>query len=149
MKIIDESRPVQTRDAGSIPGLGRSLEKEMATHSIILAWETPRTEEPHGVLATGLCRVGHNWRDLACIKAKLQWVLNGAYRGGSSRQDSRTCGCQHQALRRNSHSAESKAATGTQLIQPKAARDTIHSASGMGPAEDYLDCPFEENSLVG
>ena len=46
MKIIDENRPVQTRDAGSIPGLGRSLEKEMATHSSILAWEIPRTEEP-------------------------------------------------------------------------------------------------------
>ena len=48
------------RDAGSIPGLGRSLEKEMATHSSILAWETPWTEEPRGVLATGLPRVGHN-----------------------------------------------------------------------------------------
>ena len=33
-------------DPGSIPGLGRSLEKEMATHSSILAWKTPRTEEP-------------------------------------------------------------------------------------------------------
>ena len=29
------------RDADSIPGLGRSLEKEMATHSSILAWEIP------------------------------------------------------------------------------------------------------------
>ena len=29
-----------------IPGLGRSLEKEMATHSSILAWEIPWTEEP-------------------------------------------------------------------------------------------------------
>ena len=28
-------------DAGSIPGLGRSREKEMATHSCILAWENP------------------------------------------------------------------------------------------------------------
>ena len=33
-------------DVGSIPGLGRSLEKEMATHSSILAWEIPWTEEP-------------------------------------------------------------------------------------------------------
>ena len=33
-------------DLGSIPGLGRSLEKEMATHPSILAWKTPRTEEP-------------------------------------------------------------------------------------------------------
>ena len=30
---------------GSIPGLGRSLEKEMATHSSILAWRIPWTKE--------------------------------------------------------------------------------------------------------
>ena len=34
------------RDAGSIPGLGRCLEKEMATHSSILAWRIQWTEEP-------------------------------------------------------------------------------------------------------
>ena len=33
-------------DVGSIPGWGGSLEKEMATHSSILAWEIPWTEEP-------------------------------------------------------------------------------------------------------
>ena len=32
-----------------IPGLGRSLEEEMATHSSIPAWETQCTEEPGGV----------------------------------------------------------------------------------------------------
>ena len=36
-------------DLSSTPGLGRSLEKEMATHSSILAWEIPRTEEPGGL----------------------------------------------------------------------------------------------------
>ena len=35
-------------DPGSIPGSGRSLEKEMATHSSILAWEIPWMEEPGG-----------------------------------------------------------------------------------------------------
>ena len=33
-------------DTDSIPESGRSLEKEMATHSSILAWEIPWTEEP-------------------------------------------------------------------------------------------------------
>ena len=33
-------------DLGSIPGSGRSPEKEMATHSSILAWRIPWTEEP-------------------------------------------------------------------------------------------------------
>ena len=36
-------------DAGSIPGLGRSLEKEMATHSSILVGEISWTEEPDGL----------------------------------------------------------------------------------------------------
>ena len=38
------------RDPGSIPGLGSSpLEKEMATHSNILAWRLPWTEESGGL----------------------------------------------------------------------------------------------------
>ena len=35
-----------TRDAGSIPGLARSLEKETATHSSIIAWKIPWMEKP-------------------------------------------------------------------------------------------------------
>ena len=37
-----------------------SLEKEMATHSSILAWEIPWTEEPGGLQTMGLQRVGHD-----------------------------------------------------------------------------------------
>ena len=47
-------------DSGSIPGLGRSLEEEMATHSSNLAWEIPRTEEPGSLLSMELQRVGHD-----------------------------------------------------------------------------------------
>ena len=36
------------------------LEKEMATHSRILAWNIPWTEEPGWLLSMGLQRVGHN-----------------------------------------------------------------------------------------
>ena len=36
------------------------LEKGMATHSSILAWEIPRTEETGGLQFMGLQRVGHN-----------------------------------------------------------------------------------------
>ena len=36
------------------------LEKEIATHSSILAWEIPWTEEPGGLLSMGLQSVGHN-----------------------------------------------------------------------------------------
>ena len=36
-----------------------ALEKEMATHSSILAWEIPRTEEPGGLQSMVSPRVGH------------------------------------------------------------------------------------------
>ena len=40
------------------------LEKEMATHSSILGWRIPGTEEPGGLLSVGSHRVGHDWSDL-------------------------------------------------------------------------------------
>ena len=36
------------------------LEKELATHSSILAWKIPWMEEPHGLPYTGSWRVGHD-----------------------------------------------------------------------------------------
>ena len=47
--------------------LGREdpLEEGMATHSSILAWSIPWTEEPGGLQSMGLQRVWHNWSDLA------------------------------------------------------------------------------------
>ena len=37
------------------------LEKEVATHSSIIAWEIPWTEEPGGLQSTGSQRLEHNW----------------------------------------------------------------------------------------
>jgi len=37
------------------------LEKEMATHSNILAWRIPWTEDPGGLQSMGSQRVAHNW----------------------------------------------------------------------------------------
>ena len=48
-------------DLGSIPGSGSSLEKEMATHSSILAWRIPWMEEPGGLQSMGLQRVRNDW----------------------------------------------------------------------------------------
>ena len=42
-----------------------ALEKEMATHSSVLAWRIPGTGEPGGLPSMGLHRVGHDWSDLA------------------------------------------------------------------------------------
>ena len=41
------------------------LEKEMATHSSVLAWRIPGTGEPGELLSLGSHRVGHDWSDLA------------------------------------------------------------------------------------
>ena len=41
------------------------LEKGMATHSSILTWRIPWTEEPGRLQSVGLHRVGHNWSDVA------------------------------------------------------------------------------------
>ena len=46
-----------------------ALEKEMATHSSVLAWRIPGTGEPGGLPSMGLHRVGHNWLDLAAAAA--------------------------------------------------------------------------------
>ena len=37
-----------------------ALEKEMATHSSVLAWRSPRMGEPHSLLSMGSHRVGHD-----------------------------------------------------------------------------------------
>ena len=49
----------------------RALEKEMATHSSVLAWRIPGTEEPSGMLSMGLHRIGHNWSVLAAAAEKI------------------------------------------------------------------------------
>ena len=47
-----------------------ALEKEMATHSSILAWRIPGMGESGGLLSMGLHRVGHDWSDLAAARGR-------------------------------------------------------------------------------
>ena len=49
------------------------LEEGMATHSNILAWRIPWTEEPGGLQSIGLQRVEHNWSDLTRITYLKCW----------------------------------------------------------------------------
>ena len=46
------------------------LEKEMATHSSVLAWRIPGTGEPGGLPSMGSHRVGHDWSGLAAAAAR-------------------------------------------------------------------------------
>ena len=56
---VVKNPPANAGDTGSIPGSGRSLEEEMATHSSIVAWDFPWTEEPGGLQSLESQRVGH------------------------------------------------------------------------------------------
>ena len=49
--------PASAEGVGSIPGSERCLEKQVATHSSILAWEITWTEESGGLQSTGSQRV--------------------------------------------------------------------------------------------
>src|SRR5574341_43590 len=62
---VVKNLPANAGDAGLIPGSGRSLEKDLATHSSILAWRIPGTEEPGGLPSMGSHRIGHDCSDLA------------------------------------------------------------------------------------
>ena len=57
---VVKNLPAKAGDAGLIPGLGRSLEKEMATHSSILAWKIPWMEKSGRLQSMGSQRVGHD-----------------------------------------------------------------------------------------
>ena len=52
------------------------LEKEMATHSSILAWKIPWTEERCRLQSMGLQRVGHDWASFT-LQNSLTNIING------------------------------------------------------------------------
>ena len=54
VKNLPAVQETQVRSLGEDP-----LEKEMATHSSILAWSIPWTEDPGGLQSIGLQKVGH------------------------------------------------------------------------------------------
>ena len=60
--LSSKEAPANTGDPGSIPGAGRSSGEGMVTHSSILAWEIPWTEEPGGLQSMGVARGLHTWQ---------------------------------------------------------------------------------------
>ena len=53
----------------------RALEKEMATHSSVIAWRIPGTGEPGGLPSMESHRVGHNRRNLAAAVIVLDSLI--------------------------------------------------------------------------
>ena len=62
LKNLPAMQEAQERPICSL-GWEDSLEESMATHSSILAWRNPGTEEPDELKSMGPQRVGRNWRD--------------------------------------------------------------------------------------
>ena len=56
------------------------LEKEMATHSGILAWRIPGTGEPGGLPSMRSHRVGHEWSNLAAAAAGFYFTFSSHFR---------------------------------------------------------------------
>ena len=56
-----------------------SLEEGMTTHSSILAWSIPWSEDPGRLQFMGSQRVGHNWSDWACMNTFSLLLLSYSY----------------------------------------------------------------------
>ena len=69
------------RDKDSILGWEDPLEEGMATHSSMLAWRIPWTEEPVGLQSVGLQTFWHDWSDIASthtsVYAKIIKMVGG------------------------------------------------------------------------
>ena len=72
--------PVKQETQVRFLGWEDPLEKEIATHSSVLAWDIPWTEEPGGLQSTGLQRAGHD-----LVTKEQQQV---GFPGGSDGQES-------------------------------------------------------------
>ena len=66
VKSLPATRQTQVQSLGQAD----PLEEGMATHSSILAWRIPWTEEPGGLPSVGSQRVGQDWATKQCIRQK-------------------------------------------------------------------------------
>ena len=60
MVLVVKNLPAMQETQVQFLGWEDPLEEEIATHSSILAWRIPWTEEPGGLQSMGLQRVGHD-----------------------------------------------------------------------------------------
>ena len=75
--VVVKNLPANAGDTGPIPGLGRSPGGGNATHSSILAWEIPKTEEPGRLQSMGSQRIGHDWVHTPHHHTKLEILKRG------------------------------------------------------------------------
>ena len=72
LPAMQETQEIWVRSLGwEVP-----LEEGMVSHSSVLAWRIPWTEEPDGLQSMGSQRVRHDWKNLACthIQYSMVWI---------------------------------------------------------------------------
>ena len=76
--VVKNHLPMQETKETQVQSLSweDALEKGMVTHSSILAWRIPWTEEPGGLQPIESKRVGHDWSNLACAQVSAGKVSN-------------------------------------------------------------------------
>ena len=75
MAQVVKNLPANAGDAGSIRFLSQedALEEKMATHSSILTWEVPWTEEPGGLQSLRSQRIGHDLATEHIAESVVVW----------------------------------------------------------------------------
>ena len=76
--VVENSPAMQEMQETEVQSLGGEdpLKKGMTTHSSVLAWRIPWTEEPGGLQSLGSQRIRHEWRDWACTSFIYIWKLS-------------------------------------------------------------------------
>ena len=70
---VVKNSPVSAGDTGLIPGSGRSLEKETATHSSVLTWKIPQTYCPWGHKEADMTSpLNNKVTRIHCIKQRIK-----------------------------------------------------------------------------
>ena len=71
-----KNRPIKWETRVLSLGLEVPLEKKMSTHSNILAWRAPWTEEPGRLQSMGLQRVRHDWVTSLTLNMSIESVMS-------------------------------------------------------------------------
>ena len=96
---VVKNLPANATDVGLIPGSGRSLEEEMATHFSILAWEIAWWAPVHRVIKswTWLSTQAHTWTSclvcfsIECVTRHFYSVVYFSFREGSGNPLQHSC----------------------------------------------------------
>ena len=85
-QMVENPPPMQDTWVWSL-GWEDSLEKRMATHSSILAWSIPWTEESGGLQSMGSWRVGHDWATFTFLTFLGWWKIGGREKNQKNKRD--------------------------------------------------------------